>query len=607
MINYEIKIWNGERLEGPISFDTETDIQPFHTRDHKLVTFQAYAGGKDAYLVEREDINFFLKMHKSNVFVAQNAPFDVSVLTENGYIDWDYWFYKIDNDKLHDTKLLYILLRLAAIGMTPPMSSLKEICRVMLGRDIDKNADIRCTFDQYVDRPYSEISEEHQKYALDDSVHTYDAYKVLLKRIRTHDTKETLLSHAYQIKGAIALDQIHKNGIGFDLAQKEEVLKGIYKESDILERRLALWGWVKGKPGNKGALFRALDALGILKELPLSPKSKEPRTGGDELAPHMDKQFVRDYLRFQEIDKAASFIRNIDSERIHPRYTTILNTGRTSCSGKSGDHVACNIQQLPRVGGIREVFIPKKDHVFVDIDYDSLELATLSQVLINYFTESNLADVLNEGKCPHVATAGNIYNKFVGKCTKQNMGEINKDERQFAKIANFGYPANMAPSTFVDYCKGYGVKVDLEQSEAIKEGWLKAYPEMRQYFDLPRNYIDGSMKYWNEEKGIWDTKDTYWQMSLTGRKRARCTYTAFLNTHFQGLAADGAKIALYESFKAGLKMVGFVHDAIIYECPKEDGNAVLDKASGIMVNAMQQVVPSITIRVEGEIKDRYSK
>ena len=592
--NFEWEIWNGDLLRGSLIIDTETNVVPFHTRDHKLIMFQAYNGSK-AVAVETEDVAFFLEMHKNSVMVFQNAAFDVQVLSH--IVGWDYWFKKIDNDTIHDTKLLYQLLVLATTGSVPNRSSLKDICKNLLIRNIDKNVDVRCTFDQYMGKPLSEFSPEHIKYGLLDVIHTHDVYIRLMELIKPHDTMSTLLSHSIQLKGSIALDQIYKNGISVDLDAKLKVMNTIKEESDLLATKLSMWGYVKGKKGNKRAVYDVCEKLGFLDKLPLTEKSKEPATTKDSLIPYMHFSFISDFLRYQELEKAASFITNIETERIHPRYTTILNTGRTSCTGaKSG---ACNIQQLPRVGGIREIFVPKAGYKFVDVDYSALELATLAENLKAHFGDSHMADLINEGRDLHYETAMNIYGK--------PKNQITKEERQFAKIANFGYPANMSPVTFIDYCKGYGLKIDIEESTKIKDVWLQTFPEVEQYFDLPRQYIDGTKKYWSEEKGMWEDKNTYCQMTLTGRKRAYCTYTAFLNTAFQGLAADGAKLAMYKVLKSGFTTVAFIHDQLLVEVPEDTAEEALSQVSELMIQGMEEVVKNVKIGVEGDLKSRFSK
>ena len=87
--------------------------------------------------------------------------------------------------------------------------------------------------------------------------------------------------------------------------------------------------------------------------------------------------------------------------------------------------------------------------------------------------------------------------------------------------------------------------------------------------------------------------------TLTGRLRAAASFCARHNTAFQGLAADGAKIALWKLWRAGFRIVNFIHDEVLIEVP-EDSN-LLDQAESIgalMIDGMKEVVPDVRIDVE---------
>ncbi len=56
-------------------------------------------------------------------------------------------------------------------------------------------------------------------------------------------------------------------------------------------------------------------------------------------------------------------------------------------------------------------------------------------------------------------------------------------------------------------------------------------------------------------------------VTRTGRICARVDYCAARNTLFQGLAADGAKIALYRLVQK-FRAVNFIHDEFILEIPQ---------------------------------------
>ncbi len=80
-----------------------------------------------------------------------------------------------------------------------------------------------------------------------------------------------------------------------------------------------------------------------------------------------------------------------------------------------------------------------------------------------------------------------------------------------------------------------------------------------------------------------------------------------VNTYFQGLAADGAKLALFYLLKAGYKIVAFIHDQVLIEIEKDKASVELPKIQKIMQDSMNIVIPDIKITTEGQILDKWSK
>jgi DNA polymerase I-like protein with 3'-5' exonuclease and polymerase domains len=102
--------------------------------------------------------------------------------------------------------------------------------------------------------------------------------------------------------------------------------------------------------------------------------------------------------------------------------------------------------------------------------------------------------------------------------------------------------------------------------------------------------------------------------TVTGRLRARATFCSSRNCLFQGAAADGAILGLWRVWRAGYKLVDFVHDQLVVECPADD--QVWVRAAEIeshMVAGMCEIVPGMNVKVETVItrslnkKDRDSR
>jgi DNA polymerase I-like protein with 3'-5' exonuclease and polymerase domains len=99
--------------------------------------------------------------------------------------------------------------------------------------------------------------------------------------------------------------------------------------------------------------------------------------------------------------------------------------------------------------------------------------------------------------------------------------------------------------------------------------------------------------------------------TLTRRIRGRVTYSQARNTPFQGLAADGAALALFKLVKEGFRVVGFIHDEVLIELPDEGGYVSEDKVrrvEEIMTEAMSQVLgDAVPAAVESALTRRWYK
>jgi hypothetical protein len=88
-------------------------------------------------------------------------------------------------------------------------------------------------------------------------------------------------------------------------------------------------------------------------------------------------------------------------------------------------------------------------------------------------------------------------------------------------------------------------------------------------------------------------------------------YSQARNTPFQGLAADGAALALFELVKEGYRLVGFIHDEILVELPDEGGSVseeVVQRVKEVMCRSMEEVlVGGIPVECEAALSDVWHK
>ena len=169
---------------------------------------------------------------------------------------------------------------------------------------------------------------------------------------------------------------------------------------------------------------------------------------------------------------------------------------------------------------------------------------------------------------------------------------------------NFGLPGGMGPDAFVEFARGYGLDLDRDFVADLKKRWMEAYPEMDEYF-----------AYISQLAGVGETFEL--TQIRSGRVRGGCRYTAACNSLFQGLAADGAKLALKyivrECFLPGPSPLygclphAFVHDEVLLSAPIDRVHEASVRLEQLMVAGMKHYIPDVDVRVETEAADRWSK
>jgi DNA polymerase I-like protein with 3'-5' exonuclease and polymerase domains len=96
--------------------------------------------------------------------------------------------------------------------------------------------------------------------------------------------------------------------------------------------------------------------------------------------------------------------------------------------------------------------------------------------------------------------------------------------------------------------------------------------------------------------------------TLTGRLRANASYCARHNTVFQGLAADGAKLALWLLWRAGYRIVNFIHDQVLVEVPADSNlRWHAERIRRLLIEGMRQVVPDVHVDVSYAATARWYK
>ncbi len=410
---------------------------------------------------------------------------------------------------------------------------------------------------------------------------------------------------------------------------------------------------------------------------------------------HLDP-FIDHWAETSRITKMLGYYHMFkETPVLHPRYSLLMNTGRTSASKP-------NIQQCPRNKDFRALFIARPGHQLMTVDFSFIELVTLACICEHRYGRSIMAETIRAGQDPHVYTASMIMDcPYEEVVTGIKLEKIAKKEaeaaalltgekptrtpdlytnaRQSSKAINFGVPGGLGPPKLAAYAKAtYGVSITVEEAAIFRHKLTTViYPELStylsdntlaciasrlnltvpticKYFDIDLSDPDsqrtliGSLRVLKGEP--WKKKDetpyketfiartwgifqalakmtsrlpmiirmaldkkepspvlaAFFQsgsvISLTGRIRAGCNYTQARNTPFQGLAADGAKQALWALSHAGFKPIAFVHDEVLIELL--DGPDIKERAEA--ANIIIQEAMNGVLNHKIKVKTEYS-
>ena len=326
------------------------------------------------------------------------------------------------------------------------------------------------------------------------------------------------------------------------------------------------------KPSIHKARLQSMVSQCYAGDAPLTePSTKFPlgqvKTDIDTLKGSGDQCLIK-YAEGQEYKKLLNtylpILQSGTDKPITSSPNVLVRSGRTSWRNP-------NFQNPPRKGGFRECFVPRPGNVFSSIDYSSLELCTLAQVNLHLFNYSKMAEALKEGKDLHLAFGAQLLNISYDEAMERRKAgdpEIKK-ARQDAKAGNFGFPGGLGIPAFVDYASSMGIPMTFNRAQDLKDQWMETWPEMVNYFDMIAHASDTSAT------GRFTVRHIQ-----SNRLRGGCSYTSGANTYFQGLAADGAKSAMWSLTKAmysdyasplyGVRCWAFIHDEFLFEGPEEN-------------------------------------
>lgn len=266
-----------------------------------------------------------------------------------------------------------------------------------------------------------------------------------------------------------------------------------------------------------------------------------------------------------------------DHDRIHTTFNQdVAATGRLSSTDPNLQNIPVRTDLGRR---IREAFVPEKGNVLVSADYSQFELR-LAAVLAD---DKELINDFNGGVDIHTKTAAQMYGI--------PLDDVTKAQRRDAKVINFGVLYGMSPH-------GLSVATGMNLMDAKK--YIDHYFELRAPI---RKYIDATLQqassegyvetYYGRRRPTPDVNSSNFMVREGAKRQAA-------NMPIQGTEADLMKLAMIQ-IEEKLKGIGEqilqVHDSILVECPKENG----EKVATILQETMEAIAPDLPITLKVDV------
>lgn len=582
-----------------------------------------FANPKDYWLFHRDEARGPVEaaLRSESLLVGHNIAFDMVTICAEWPDLTPLVFATYEADRVTDTMLRERLVDIAqGTFIEGREHSLEELALGRCGAKLEKGG-WQLRFRELKHLPVEQWPEDARRYVIGDVVATYGVY-------REQEKDAHWLADQYrQARAAFVFELMSVWGLHTDPEAVAKYKNKLETKFVTLAEEMVAHGLMRRESHRKKAtglvetkLIRTMKAVqarvadAYAKAKKTAPSTPTGRVCTDaDTCEYSGDAVLKHYADLSSTSTLLStyvpLLERATNTPLHPHFTTLLATGRTSTSP--------NVQNLPTEEGVRECFVPRPGFVYIVSDYAGIELRTWAQICFSLFGESKLREALNAGIDPHTQLASLIlgipYEQALAEFHADRKGRIYKP-RQASKAGNFGFPGGAGYARWREYARSnYGVDVPEDDSSApmdakrVKAFWREAWPESWLYADWCTAQCDAG-------NGAGLVEQVF-----VGRFRGGLRYPELSNTLFQGLASDLAKAALFQVSKAcyvvpssplyGSRPVDFVHDEIVTETP-DNGRAheAAQEQERLMIAAARPFLPDITnIECETLLARRWSK
>ncbi len=499
--------------------------------------------------------------------VGQNLKFDIPILARHGI--------KITKF-LADTMLMSYVL-----NSTATRHGMDRLADYYLNYTTTKYTDVTGTASKQIS--FSEVKlDVASDYAAEDADITLRLYNVLASMLKEKSVQEKLLKEI-EYPLVHVLSRVEQNGAKIDKKKLADHSKELGKKIDDLSSqayKIAEEEFNLDSPKQLLEILYEKQGLPVLKKTPKG----QPSTNEDTLKRLSEEyELPKIILQYRTLAKLKSTytdslinIENPITQRIHTSYQqAVTSTGRLSSTEPNLQNIPIKTAEGRR---IREAFIPEKGNVLISADYSQIEL----RIMAHLSKDKNLTYAFNNDIDVHSSTAAEVFGVAID--------DVSQDQRRSAKAINFGLMYGMS---------AFGLTRQLGIPRGEAQEYLDTY--FARYTGV-RDYMDNIKAQAKEDKyveTIMGRRLYLNEINAANGLRRQAAERAAINAPLQGSAADIIKKAMLDidelllNEMPDVKMIMQVHDELVFECPKDNADTVMEKMKDTMEQTVELNIPLI--------------
>ena len=499
--------------------------------------------------------------------IGQNLKFDIPILSRHGINLSEF---------LADTMLMSYVL-----NSTATRHGMDKLAEYYLNYTTTKYTDVTGTASKQIS--FAEVKiDVATDYAAEDADITLRLFNTLSALLKKKPTQEKLLKEI-EYPLVHVLSRVEQNGAKIDKNKLGNHSKELgEKIADLSAQAFK----IAGEEFNLDSPKQLLEILYEKQGLPVLRKTPkgQPSTNEETLQRLSEEyELPKIILQYRTLAKLKSTytdslinIENPKTQRIHTSYQqAITSTGRLSSTEPNLQNIPIKTAEGRR---IREAFVPEKGNTLISADYSQIEL----RIMAHLSEDKNLTNAFNNNIDVHSSTAAEVFGVAIE--------EVNKDQRRSAKAINFGLMYGMS---------AFGLTRQLGITRAEAQEYLDTY--FARYTGV-RDYMDNIKAKAKEDmfvETIMGRRLYLNEINAANGLRRQAAERAAINAPLQGSAADIIKKAMLDidelilNEMPDVKMIMQVHDELVFECPKENADLVMEKMKETMEQTVELKIPLI--------------